>query len=173
MNLTKFTKFRTPNFAKTTVLELLDSSKLISRKIWMTEKSWNFQNVHNPLIFSVMVMEYFLQNSYQSLKNHCASFKQVIFTLILFFKLLWNLNDIEGYSIKELCHSVATVEKGLFWNHSVEISWFFYHYLREINFWDSKSAKVAILTHLQALNCYFLGIFAVIEGWNCPNERTS
>ena len=29
----------------TAVLELLDSPILISRKIWMTEKSWNFQTV--------------------------------------------------------------------------------------------------------------------------------
>ena len=27
------------------VLELLDSPKLISRKIWITEKSWNFHTV--------------------------------------------------------------------------------------------------------------------------------
>ena len=27
------------------VLELLDSQKLVSRKIWMTEKYWNFHNV--------------------------------------------------------------------------------------------------------------------------------
>ena len=40
-------KFRAlaPKMAKTSVLELLDSPKLISRKIWMIEKSWNFHTV--------------------------------------------------------------------------------------------------------------------------------
>ena len=32
--------------AKTAVLKLLDSLKLISRKVWMTEKSWNFHTVN-------------------------------------------------------------------------------------------------------------------------------
>ena len=39
----KCTKFRAPKMA---LLELLDSPKLISRKIWMTEKSWNFHTVY-------------------------------------------------------------------------------------------------------------------------------
>ena len=40
--------------------------------------------------------------------------------------------------------------------HSVEISQFFYHSdLREINFWDSRSAYSAILTNLEALNFDF------------------
>ena len=35
-----------PNMAKTAFLELLNSPKLISRKIWTTEiKSWNFHIV--------------------------------------------------------------------------------------------------------------------------------
>ena len=41
--------------------------------------------------------------------------------------------------------------------------------LREINFGNSKSAKSAILTHLEALNCDFHEFFALLEGWNLPN----
>ena len=37
MKFTKLTKFRVPKKAKTAVLELLDSPKLISRKIWVIE----------------------------------------------------------------------------------------------------------------------------------------
>ena len=39
MELTKLEKFRAPEMAQTAVLELLDSSKLISRKILVTEIS--------------------------------------------------------------------------------------------------------------------------------------
>ena len=39
-------------------------------------------------------------------------------------------------------------------NHCVKISLIFItQILREINLWDSRSAKSAILTHLMALNC--------------------
>ena len=36
--------------------------------------------------------------------------------------------------------------------------------LSKINFWDSRSAKSAIATHLEAPNVGFLGIFALFEG---------
>ena len=39
---TKLTKFSAPKMA---VLELIHSAKLISRKIWITAKSWNFHTV--------------------------------------------------------------------------------------------------------------------------------
>ena len=42
---TKWTIFRAPKIAKMAVLGLLDSPKLISRKIWLIEKSWNFHTV--------------------------------------------------------------------------------------------------------------------------------
>ena len=45
---TKLTKFRAPEIAKMAVIELLDSLKLISRKIWVTEKS---QNLHTVYLF--------------------------------------------------------------------------------------------------------------------------
>ena len=40
-----YAKFRAPRMAKTAILELPDSPKLISRKIWVTEKNWNFHTV--------------------------------------------------------------------------------------------------------------------------------
>ena len=46
----KFTKVRGPKRTKTGSLELLDFSKLISRKIWVTEKSWNFHTVSCRLL---------------------------------------------------------------------------------------------------------------------------
>ena len=45
---TKLTKFRAPNMAKM-ALELLNSPKLISRKIWVTEKFCNFHTIHTLL----------------------------------------------------------------------------------------------------------------------------
>ena len=42
LKLTKIIIFRASKIAKTPILELLHSSKLISRKIWGTEKLWNF-----------------------------------------------------------------------------------------------------------------------------------
>ena len=37
------------------------------------------------------------------------------------------------------------------------------HILREINFWDSRSAKSAILTHLEALNFDFHGFLHFLK----------
>ena len=45
LKFTKLTKFRTPKIAKTAIFALLESPKVISRKIWMTEESWNFHTV--------------------------------------------------------------------------------------------------------------------------------
>ena len=41
----KYPKLRALQMAKNAFLELPDSPKLISRKIWMLEKSWNFHTV--------------------------------------------------------------------------------------------------------------------------------
>ena len=38
----KSTKSREPKMARVAFLELLDPSKLVSRKIWVTKKSWHF-----------------------------------------------------------------------------------------------------------------------------------
>jgi len=45
LKFTKSTKLRAPKMAKMAVLELLKSPKLISRKIWVAEKSWNVHTV--------------------------------------------------------------------------------------------------------------------------------
>ena len=51
-------------------LELLDSAKLISRNIWVTEKSWNFHTVANEdqtasaSDFSFLTTIWFLQSLY-------------------------------------------------------------------------------------------------------------
>ena len=49
IKLTKLTKFRAPKTAKAAFLELQDSPELISHKIWVTEKSWNFHTVYNTV----------------------------------------------------------------------------------------------------------------------------
>ena len=46
LKFTKSTKFRAPKIAKMAVSELLVSPKLISRNIWVIEKSCNFHTVH-------------------------------------------------------------------------------------------------------------------------------
>ena len=47
LKFTKLTKSRASKRAKTVILELLHSRKLISRKIWVIGKSWNFTNVNH------------------------------------------------------------------------------------------------------------------------------
>ena len=42
---TQSTKFAAPKMAKMAVFTLLESEKLISHKIWVIEKSWNFHTV--------------------------------------------------------------------------------------------------------------------------------
>ena len=49
LKFTKLTNFKAPKMIKTPVLVLLNSPKLISRKIWMTKKSWNF-SAHRRII---------------------------------------------------------------------------------------------------------------------------
>ena len=56
----------------------------------------------------------------------------------------------------------------------VKISGYFYHSdLREINFEDSRSAKSAILTHLEALNFDFHEILHFLKGLNLPHQQSS
>jgi len=52
VKLTKLTKIRSPKFAYKAVFALQESSKLISHKNWVIEKSWNFYTViHQQIIF--------------------------------------------------------------------------------------------------------------------------
>ena len=54
LKFTKLTKFRAPKMAKMAkmaVFELLDSPKLISRKIWVVEKPWNFHIMYVFCLF--------------------------------------------------------------------------------------------------------------------------
>ena len=52
--------------AKTADLELLHSPKLISRKIWVAEKSWNFHTVYSDVEKSTWKEENFFSNSFWS-----------------------------------------------------------------------------------------------------------
>ena len=52
---TKLTKFRVPKMVEMVFLELLDSSKLISRKIWITKKWWNFHTVNCRFVPETLV----------------------------------------------------------------------------------------------------------------------
>ena len=45
VNFCTINKFKATKIVNMAVLELLDSPKLISRKIWMTQKSWYFHTV--------------------------------------------------------------------------------------------------------------------------------
>ena len=85
LKFTKSTKFRTPKMAKTAVFSLLNSPKLISRKIWMTENSeisTQFGHKKNLHIWSKILVEfkrqtllqlYFVENWPQILReiNFC------------------------------------------------------------------------------------------------------
>ena len=81
----KLAKFRAQKVA---VLGLLNFPKLISRKIWLTEKSWNFHTVHtymisNPLMYLQTVNQLVWIGSFFS--SNCTSglvIKLVIVTRI-------------------------------------------------------------------------------------------
>ena len=60
LKLTKLTKFRAPKIAKKVILELLDSPKLISRQIWVAEKSRNFHTVQ--VLLPVQLVDFHLMN---------------------------------------------------------------------------------------------------------------
>ena len=49
LKFSKLTKFPVPKMAKTAKSALLESLKLISGKIWVIEKSWNFRNAWTQL----------------------------------------------------------------------------------------------------------------------------
>ena len=55
LTFTKIIKSHTPKMVKTAVLKYLVSAKLISRKIWMAEKSWNFYTVARQQAYLVVV----------------------------------------------------------------------------------------------------------------------
>ena len=56
-NLPKWQKSEPPKMAKITVFQLPNSPKLISRKIWVIEKSWNF---HTFLIYLIRCNQHVL-----------------------------------------------------------------------------------------------------------------
>ena len=63
LKFTKSTKFRAPKLAKTTVLQILDSQKLISRKIWVIGKSWNFHTVKSlcsKLVLAIIAVGFYV-----------------------------------------------------------------------------------------------------------------
>ena len=55
--------------------------------------------------------------------------------------------------------------------HSVEISWFFYHFLREINFGEFRSAKSAIWTDLEALNFDFYAFLHILKAYHYQIDK--
>ena len=59
LKITKSTKFRAPKMAKTAVFDLINSPKLISCKIWKTEKSWNLHTLIVKANWLVKPSKYF------------------------------------------------------------------------------------------------------------------
>ena len=89
------------------------------------------------------------------------------FTTLTFSKIdfTWNLNDKKSWNI----HTVSTAQFGskkftTLWNRVWKFHDFFItQILREIKFWNSTSAKSAILTHLEALNFDFYDFLLFLE----------
>ena len=48
-------KIHSPKMAKTAVFALLEFTKLISRKIWMIQKSWNFHTVCSYVLIGIKI----------------------------------------------------------------------------------------------------------------------
>ena len=86
--ISKWKKFRAPKLAKTALLELLESPKLISRKIWVTGKSWNFH------ICKFKRNTKWNISSNELTFNHC---QKSVFTS--FFAGFWKNNDSSSFLI--------------------------------------------------------------------------
>ena len=81
---------------------------------------------------------------------------QSLFCELIFFFFFTETHHIVMVLLCDVSFHIICLES--LYIHSVETS--ITQILFRINFWDSKSAKSAILTHLEALNFDFLWIFA-------------
>ena len=111
--------------------------KLISRKIWMIELSWNFHTVDGPIECAWL-------KKGKNTKKWGKSKK-------LIFSQIFTWNQFEWVLISRTIRLMKSLWK--FHNFSIT------QILREINFLDSRSAKSATITNFEATNCDFFIFF--------------
>ena len=74
-------KIQSPKIIQIAVIELLDSPKLISRKIWVTEKSWNSQKLINhhfiPIYWLIIFLIIHTSHVFDRLKFMKPSFDEI------------------------------------------------------------------------------------------------
>ena len=96
------TKFRAPKCVKMAESALLESPKLISRKIWLIEKSWNFHTaLQVPKYYS------FLKNSsshFIEFKFHLAKLVTLLRQQIIYI-VLWRIimEEYDSEGLTSLC----------------------------------------------------------------------
>ena len=125
---------------------LQESSKLISRKIWVIEKSWNFHTEVITYLSATYLMYWAIRSQFMPINAHgkasvrnsisISTASQTIFktcsVVNLFFKWeyikqaksVWRPSSRE---INSLLNVKPEKRNQLDEIHSVEISWFFYH----------------------------------------------
>ena len=143
--------------------------KLISRKIWVGENSWNFYTVYSQLVYPGLYKEF------QFKLDH-----PVVFFLQL------NVIDHQKWSISRTFLTFSSVTsfplpkrgfsytKALAVTHSVEISWFSYHSDFTWNqFWSLKKCEICHFKTFRGSEFWFQSIFAFFDAWNWPNLQNS
>ena len=131
------TKFRGPKIAKMAFFELSHSAKLFSRKIWVTEKSWNIHIVCDSQCQNCTIacpgLYYMCFCAKSSFCTGCSIWKMCDF--------LWST---------DLGSLIGITQFGKFRFFAPQI-------LREINFGHFEAPKTAILSIRAALNVELLG----------------
>ena len=144
---TKLTIFKAPKMAQMTDLELLNSPKLISHKIWETEKSWNFHTVYLAIFLPKkigntahpLLME---ENIILDVRSHKSHEKQK--------SSLYPINYIEGGLNLSLFFSTSSVTTQI---------------------WST--GNVNLLTYLVVLKFrYFSNDYSESTVWFCKYEGT-
>ena len=147
---------------------LLESPKLISRKIWVIEKSWNFHTVH---IYDSEIVE--IWSSYR--QCHKVQFQYECQLSCLRIRVYLRRNPLLPISWRDLIIKDTNqyIDKWIRYVHKYTV-WKIQDFsitqiLREITFSDSWSAESAILTHLEVKNFDLYGFLHFLKAEILPN----
>ena len=139
---------------------LLQFPKLFSRKIWMIEKCWIFHTVYSTtfkLFYFFDSVERRLGQELFTMKTSPSNGKARLQSSFLYVTA--SLGEESHLFIKSndrrIHHSrkVNLSQCSQIFLTTQCVNFIITQILREINICDSRSAKFAILTHLEALNC--------------------
>ena len=98
LKFTKVTNFRAPKMAKAAFLDLQNSPKVISRKIWMTEKTWNFPTVLPQCgnYRMLLLLRFYVKSKWANLDSQNLPFYTFRDSEVWF---LWIFELLEGWNL--------------------------------------------------------------------------